>query len=152
MSSERMMRILTDVRAEREAAMAEVRKLDSVIQRLEELVGAGASEPASADATPPSAAAQPSSRFAAGVTALGAAEIVLREAGKPMRVRLIADALIAGGFPSPPAKIMSTLNSNLRRRGKIFVWASPGHFGLTEWKATEGACSQQNLIDDRSST
>lgn len=67
------------------------------------------------------------------LSAAKAAVIVLREHGKPMHIKQLIRAVLAGGYPSTPRKVRSTLSTNMHRQPGLFEKVGRATFGLTEW-------------------
>ena len=75
-----------------------------------------------------------------GKSAVQAAEIVLKDNGKPMHMNLIVEQVLKGGYDGQknPKKVYSNLFTTLSRKaesGKVFVKGKkPATFGLLEWE------------------
>lgn len=117
---------LVFLRARREALGAQLEELDTLIAGLQKLMsGAAVEEPAAKPKPAPEPEPQPEPQPLpppvaapapyANMDVVDAARHYLRACNRPMPTREIAEALIAGGYPTRSRKFVSTVNTLLRR-------------------------------------
>jgi len=67
----------------------------------------------------------------AELSGASAAEVILRDAGKPLHIKAIVQEMISRGFrQKDPKKLYATLYSNMIRQKKRFKAFGEGRFGL----------------------
>jgi len=132
--------LLQDAQEEREAAATKLRNLDSMIEFIRErlrLAGDTSTEvePQGHDVLP---GASETVRFR-GMSALKAAEAVMREKRKPLRTDKIVFEILRGGYSKQldKTKLYHALSSGFAKAVKnqdTFYRAKKGTFGLLEWQ------------------
>jgi hypothetical protein len=108
--------------------MAEVLKLHSALNTMEELVGASPTSLASAFALEPATAVQPGEFY--GLEALKAAKQYLKKRGKPASTDEIVSAIRAGGAIVPS---IERLRVSLSRSTLDIAKVGTDHYGLLEF-------------------
>ncbi len=122
---------LAQATAERNELLNRVEKLNTVIEYLQKF-GGRAKPAASTLASALEVAA--SERFK-GISAVKAAEVVLRENGKPMHIKELTNAVLAGGYDRQRdfKKLRLALYTNLVRSERFLKAPEGAVFALTEW-------------------
>lgn len=119
-------------KAELEKAEAELAKWQEVADGLRKLL----SDLGKRDAEP----AAPREADFAALSAPGAAEAVLREAGKPLQVKQIIERMARGGFPTRNYKnLYAALSTSMSRQKQRFKRTGKGRFALVKRTTREGS-------------
>lgn len=139
-------RLAQQLRKAYEAAEEELRELRERIKRVEAtkadigklLERAGSSPPARTSSGNEGGEPQGTGEFA-GLSASRAAERVLEDAGRPMHIRAIAEALCERGYGKKPAdELRVSLYTTLYRRNAFVRLPYPkATFGLAKWGSPE---------------
>ena len=126
-----MAKALDSARKEREKHLEEIRRLDIFIQVAERLFDSMAhGEQGELEGMVAESSEKHNSERFKGKSMAEAAEIILREHGRPLHVKAMLQLIANGGYPKP--KYVS-LYPTLKRR-PAFYKAGEAKFGLTEWK------------------
>ena len=139
------------------AAVIEVDRIENALDVIAQFTGGVPMTPVSAsftgniDVTPPPIVALD----AYGLSIPGGAEIVLREAGQPLRNKQVAERMLAGGFRYElgGAKLRNSVGVMLHRRSKerkTFVKIAPGVFDLCERQNGTGENNTPETADTAS--